>query len=315
MPAPAPRAGRWEAFAERGTLGAIRFMARLYQLLGRRVARAVLHPIAAYFFLRERASRGASRHYLERVWEHPAGRAQLRRRPGFFAPYWHYHEFAVQLFDRMVLWGRGLAELQMDHQGSEHLFALKREQRGGILLGAHLGSFDMPRQLAGGYGLVLNIVMFTTHGERITRFFEALDPTSQVRVLALTPGSASTAFEVKACLDRGELVGILADRLPPGGGDTPIRIDFLGRPMAFPLSPFRLACLLGVPVFLSLCLRKGDAHYEAVVRPIGSVAKVPRRERDKAAEELARAWVQGLEQAALAHPYQWFNFFDVWGQA
>ena len=306
---------RWEAFAERGSLGALRFMARVYDLLGRRVTRAMLHPIAAYFFVRERASRDASRRFLERVWAHPEGRPQLRRRPGFFAPYWHYYEFAVQIFDRMVLWGNGLAELRMDHQGSEHLFALKRERRGGILMGSHLGSFDMPRQLAGGYGIVLNVVMFTAHSERINRFFKALDPASQIRVLTLEPGSARTAFEIKTCLDRGEMVGILADRLPAGGAEAPIEIDFLGLPMAFPLSPFRLACLLGVPVFLSLCLRKGDAHYETVVRPIGKVAKVPRRDRDKAAAELARAWVRGLEQACLEHPYQWFNFYDTWERA
>jgi predicted LPLAT superfamily acyltransferase len=173
----------------------------------------------------------------------------------------------------------------------------------------------MPRQLAGGHGISLNAVMFTAHAERINRFFESLDPTSQVRVLSPEPGSASTALRIKACLDRGELVGIMADRLPSGGGDTPIRIDFLGLPMAFPLSPFRLACLLGVPVYLSLCLRKGDAHYETVVRPLGDPAKVPRRHRDAAATELARAWVRSLEQACLEHPYQWFNFYDTWEQA
>ena len=127
---------RWEEFAERGSLAALRFMARLYELLGRRLSRAVLHPIAAYFFVFDRGSLAPSRRYLERVWLRPEGRARLRGRPGFFAPYWHYHEFALQIFDRMVLWGHGLSELRMDHQGSEHLFALKREQRGGILIGA-----------------------------------------------------------------------------------------------------------------------------------------------------------------------------------
>lgn len=31
--------------------------------------------------------------------------------------------------------------------------------------------------------------------------------------------------------------------------------------------------------------------------------------------ERARAWVQGLEQACLQHPYQWFNFYETWEQA
>jgi predicted LPLAT superfamily acyltransferase len=323
MTAPTPRpsraggtnaAARWEGFTERGSLGALRFMARFYELLGRRLSRAFLHLVAAYFFLRERGSRGPLRRYLERVWAHPEGRRHLRGRPGLFAPYWNYHEFALQLLDRMVLWGHGLSELRMDHQGSEHLFALKREGRGGILIGAHFGSFDMPRQLAGGYGIAVNIVMYTANAERITRFLKSLDPTSRMRVLSPQPGSVSTAFEVKACLDRGEMVGIMGDRMPAGGGDMPVLIDFLGLPMAFPLSPFRLACLLGVPVFLSLCVRKGDLHYEAVVRPVGNPGKVPRHDRDKAAVELARAWVQGLEQACLEHPYQWFNFYDTWKQ-
>ena len=300
----------WQV-AERGSLAGLRFMTRVYRLLGRRVVLAALYPIAAYFFLRER-SRSASRDYLERVWSHPEGRKHLSGPPGFFAPFWHYHEFAVQIFDRMVMWGGGLSQLRMDHAGSEHLFALQREGRGALLLGAHLGSFDMPRQLAGAYGLVLNVVMFTAHAERINRFFEQLDPESRVRVLPLEQGSLRTAFEIKACLDRGELVGILADRVPAGSDETPVRLDFLGRELAIPLSPFRLAGMVGCPVFLSLCLRRGDAHYETQVRQLGGGAKVPRHERDEAAVELARAFVQSLEDACLRHPYQWFNFYDAW---
>lgn len=307
-----PGGGGWTV-AERGSLSALRFALRVYELLGRRVVQAMLYPIAAYFFLRER-SRGASRDYLARVWAHPEGRRHLPGPPGPFTPFRHYLEFATQILDRMVMWMGGLAELRMDHSGSEHLFALQREGRGALLIGAHLGSYDMPRQLAGDYGLTLNVVMFTAHAERINRFFEQLDPTSRVRVLSLEPGSLRTAFAIKACIDRGELVAVLADRLPPGGGETPVRIDFLGREMAFPLSPFLLACMLGCPVFLSLCLRKGDAHYETVVRPIGGGVKIPRREREKAAEELARTWVRSLEEACLEHPYQWFNFYDVWAE-
>jgi predicted LPLAT superfamily acyltransferase len=297
--------------AERGTSGALWFAARVYALLGRRVIRVMLYPISAYFFVRER-SRSASRRYLAQVWAHPEGRKHLPGPPGFLAPFWHYHEFAVQIFDRMVLWGRGLVELRMDHSGSEHLFALQREGRGALLIGAHLGSYDMPRRLAGDYGLVLNVVMFTPHAERISRFFEQLDPKSRIRVLSLEPGSLRTAFAIRACIDRGELVAVLADRLPLDGSEVPISIDFLGREMPFPLSTFRLACMLGCPTYLSLCLRKGDAHYETLVRRIGDGARVPRREREKTAVELARAWVRGLEEACLAHPYQWFNFYDVW---
>jgi len=304
--------GHWSRVAERGSMAALRAMAWSYRILGRRVSQLLLYPIVAYFFFRERASRDASRRYLERIWAHPEGRRQLRGRPGFFAPFWHYHEFAVQLLDRMVLWGGGLDHFQMDYRGAEYLLALARGRRGGLLLGAHLGSFDMARELAGEHRFALNVVMFTAHAERINRFFEQRDPQSRTRVLSLDPHSLRTTFEIKDCLDRGELVGLLADRIPASGRERPIWVDFLGQRAAFPRSPFLLACLLGCPLLLSLSVRTGEARYETFVEPIGEVRRLPRRERDKGAQELAEAWVRRLEAYCLRHPYQWFNFYDPW---
>jgi predicted LPLAT superfamily acyltransferase len=302
----------WTGVAERGSMTALRAMAWSRRRLGRRACQLLLHPIVVYFFLRGGDARRASRRYLERIWAMPEGRRQLRRRPGALAPFRHYHEFAVQLFDRLVLWGGGLDAFQMDHRGAAHLLALARERRGALLLGAHLGSFDMARRLATEHSFRLNVVMFTAHAERINRLFEQHDPECRTRVLQLDPDSVRTAFEIKACLDRGELVGMLADRIPAGGGARPIWIEFLGQRLPFPRSPFLLACLLGCPVYLSLCVRTGDARYETSVEPVGGGRPVPRSERDKAAEELAEAWVRRLEANCLRFPHQWFNFYDLW---
>lgn len=300
----------WSRFGERGTMGALRFAVAAYRLVGRRFCLLLLYPTVAWFYLRERAWDGPSRRYLERVWERPEGRESLGRRPGPFSALRHFHEFAVQIFDRMLLWGGGLDIFEMEHRGSEHLFALKREGRGALLLGAHLGSFDMARTLARDSGIALNIVMFTANAERINRLFEELDPKSMMRVVSLDPTSVRTAFEIKACLDRGELVAILADRVPAGAHEEPIEADFLGEKRPFPRSPFLLATLLGCPVLVSLCVRTGPLRYYTWVAPISPGRRLPRAEREKGAEELARAYVGELEAACLRHPCQWFNFYD-----
>lgn len=301
----------WARLAERGTAGAVRFISWVYRVLGRRFCAALIYPTVVWFYVRERAWQGASRRYLEDVWSHPEGKRALGRRPGALTPLRHFREFAGQFLDRMVLWGGGIDHFHIEHSGSRHLFELARRKRGGMLLGAHLGSFDMARTLAKEYGLVLNVVMFTENSERVTRLFEELDPESRVQVLAIHPDSMQTAFEIKACIDRGELVGMLADRVPPGSRERPVVVDFLGRPSEFPASPFRLACLLGCPTFVSLCVRTGAERYRASVEQLWEGGALPRPEREKQARELAQAYVGHLERSCLRHPHQWFNFYDI----
>jgi predicted LPLAT superfamily acyltransferase len=309
------RSARWTSVAERGSIAALRVMEHFQRWFGRRASLALLHPIVVYFLLRGTDTRRFSRSYLERVWADPAGRRALGRPPDLGTVYRHVLEFAISILDRMIVWAGGFSSFTMTHEGSERLFALAGERRGAILLGSHLGSFDMMRLLATRHRLVVNVLMFTANAEQINRFFERLDPTSAVRVIAFDPHSVRTAFEIRACLDRGEFVGILGDRLAPGGRERRLAVPFLGQPADFPLSPYLLAVTLGCPLLFSICLRTGDARYHARVMSLYDGPAVPRAEREKRAEELLRTYVAELETACLAAPLQWFNFFDFWPDA
>jgi predicted LPLAT superfamily acyltransferase len=301
----------WQSAAELGSMTAIRLMSGVYRLLGRRLSSLLLYPIAFYFFLSAPRSRRASLQYLETLHEWSGG-VSPPRRPRRIDALRHIHHFALNLFDRMVAWGGNFESFDFEHRGSDILFRVAAAGKGGILLGAHLGSYDMPRLLADRHGVVLNVLMFTRQAERINAFFERLAPDSNVRVLQLEPGSVRTAFEIRACLSRGELVAILADRLPPGTRERTIELDFLGRPTRMALSPFLLACTLGCPLMTSICVRTGASSYDETVELLFDGQRVHRRHRDRRAAELAARFVRILEEQCRRHPYQWFNFYDYW---
>jgi predicted LPLAT superfamily acyltransferase len=306
------RGATWATTAERGSVGALRAMAWLYRRFGRSLSITLLTPIAAYFLLRDGKARRASLEYLRRLHAWPEGRRAFEREPGILESLRHLREFAINIFDRLCVWTGEAGRIEIRDEGSEHLFRLRQEQRGAILLGAHLGSFDMLRLLSERQKLKVNVLMFTRHVARITSFFERLQPGGELRVIQFEPGSIRAIFEIKACIDRGEFVGILGDRMGPGEHTRVAKASFLGRPARFPLGPFLLAGLLGCPVLLSLCLRTGDARYETVVKPLTQGEVVPRAEREKYARELLEAYARSLEEVCCRAPRQWFNFYDFW---
>ena len=303
----------WAAKSERGNRGWLRFALWLYRNLGRWAVAAILVPITAYFIVFDPVTRRSSREWLATAFATPEGRAALGRRPGWIATFLHVYSFASSVLDRMVLWAGGASSFGIDHSGGERLLELARQGRGGILLGAHLGSFDMLRLISSQYGLRVNVLMFTEHAARVNELFDSLGGESRVRVISVDPGSVQVAFELKACLARGEFVGILADRVHPGGRERPAATQFAGRRAAFPLSPFLLGSVLGAPVFLSLCISTGHLRYFAVTEPIFEGGPVPRNLREKVALEMLETWVRRFEHHCLRAPKQWFNFYDFFG--
>jgi predicted LPLAT superfamily acyltransferase len=106
--------------------------------------------------------------------------------------------------------------------------------------------------------------MSRRHATRINSVFREAFADLDTNVIELQPGSPASIFTLRACLERGQFVAILVDRVNAGPRSRTVSMKFLGHPAAFPSGPFLLASRLGCPVLLMVALRIGRATYDVL---------------------------------------------------
>ena len=306
---------RWARIAERGSLWGLQLTAWLFRVAGRGPTLVLVTAVVSYFFLTDRAGRRASRAYLRRVHGTQAGRAALGHVPRTWDSFLHYRAFALSIVDRLSIWFEKTDDFELEIHGFEPFDRLAQQKRGAIVLGAHLGSFDVMRMLAVRRQTVVNVLMFTVNAQRINQIFRELSPEVETRVIHVDPGSVESVFEVRRCLARGEHVAILGDRIEPGDRRRSSRVPFLGGEVELPQAPFLLASLLGCPVLLVVALRRGPQRYQIFTEVLAERVDLPRRGRQAAVGALLTRYAARLEHYCQRAPYEWFNFYDYWGDA
>lgn len=276
----------WRSRPERGSRGLKRLIVWLALHAGRPFCRVLLVPIVAYFLATTPVERRASRAFLTRALGRPATWRDTYR---------HLYMFATTVLDRVFLLHGRHRELEVAVTNVGVFEEALAAGRGCLLLGSHLGSFEMMGVIGGvERGLAINMVMHL-EDTAVLRDLIAIPGTFiPYKVIALgVPGSM---LRVKECLERGEVVGILADRVY--GPEPTQRVPFFGDSARFSLSPFRMARITGAPVVTAFGLYHGGRRYEIVFEPLGAPQPEP--------------YVAILERQARRAPFNWFNFYDFW---
>ncbi len=296
----------WREQNERGNLATVRLMRRLTQLLPRPLARLLLHPIALYFLLTSPPARRASRDFLARATGRP---------PSLWQVYRHYLSFATVVMDRVYLLTNRFECFEFTVEGEDVALAVLGRQRGLFLLGAHLGSFEVLRAVGRHVSVPpIAMVMYQENARAINAALAEIDPALAREHEIIGLGRPDSMLRVRDALDRGSIIGILADRLLDGqaGGPEARRLPFIGQPAAFPVGPFRMAALLRRPVMLMLGIHLGGNRYHLVFEKIHDFSDDAPAQRQAAVEAAMQCYVERIEYYATRYPLNWFNFFDVW---
>ena len=290
----------WMRQAERGSPFLIQLIAHITLALGRPAGRLLLYPITLYFVLFSRQARRASRRFLGRALGRPAALPDVFR---------HYHTFAATILDRVYLLSGRQDYFDIGMHGEEALLDQLAAGRGCLLLGSHLGSFDVLRTLAEKRPEIrVRPLMYEGNAVKINTVLNALNPRLAEQVISI--GEADGLLQVKEAIDRGEVVGMLGDRTVLD--DKTVECRFFGQPCRLPAGPLLLAGLLGVPVVLFFGLYEGGRRYHVRFELLTPGIRLERDRRSQQAAEWTRQFARRLEHYCRQAPYNWFNFYDFW---
>lgn len=294
------RRRHWARIAESGSLAGLRFLGTLDRLLGRTVSRAIVMPVAVWFYFAHTRARRASRQFLAAAGIAPTLANGVR----------HFNEFAISILDKVLAW-HAPARVPIDFSDCKPLTDAVAARRGVLLLTAHLGNAEAARALAGVMpDLRINALVHTANARKINAMLERTAAEYPLRLIQVADFGAETAWTLRDKILAGEQVVIVGDRTPVAG-DAVVNAEFLGRPAPFPIGPYVLAHVLECPVYLFLCVREGRG-YKAFVEPFAERIHLPRAGRATAAAQWAGRYARRLEYYARRDPLQWYNFYDFW---
>lgn len=291
----------WLARRERGSRTGIRALLLFTRVFGRRGGRLLLRVIVFYFTVFARAPRRASRAWYERV----TGGSS------FWTAYRHVLRFAEVAYDRVFLVRGDLDHFEFDRQGTELMLGAVEAGKGGVLLGAHFGSFEAMRAAGRDSRLPISILAHNENARMIAAFLDEVSGgQSSVRVIEIDPADRTYILTVKERVDAGELIAVLGDRL--GLNDRHVTVDFFGAPARFPSGPYIMASVLRCPVFMCFSTYHAPGRYVLRCEQLAERVELPRKTREAAITAYAQEFAARLEHYARAAPDNWFNFFDFW---
>jgi predicted LPLAT superfamily acyltransferase len=290
----------WRDQQERSSLAFLKLMVWISLRLGRPVGRCVLSVVALYFLLFSARARSASRSYLREVMGRPIRMIDQYR---------HFYAFASTIHDRIYLLNDQFDLYDIEATGTEELMQEAQRAPGALLVGGHLGSFEVLRALGRGRsGFNVAMMMYEGNALKINATLEAINPKASQDIVSL--GRMESMLEVRERLDSGYLVGMLADRFLGHNGQ--VNCDFLNKPAVFPLGPWRAAAMMRRPVFFMVGLYMGRNRYRIHFERLADFSQVPRGKREAAIERAAQDYADRLTHYCRLAPYNWFNFFDFW---
>lgn len=287
---------QWDG-KSKGTLLGYKIFVFLIQKMGVRIAYGLLIFVALYYFMFFPRNFRFLFYYLNK-------RQGFSKRASFFKVYQSYFIFGQTIIDKIAINAGLRDQYTYEFDGIDNLQEILAEHKGGILISAHVGNFEISEHFFADLDFSFNINQVTVDQEVsvIKEYLESFAQKSTIRYIYIKD-DMSHVFDINAALSNNELICFTGDRYFEGS--KVMKAPLLGEEAIFPAGPYLLASKLGVPVIFVYVMKEKNLHYHLYARKAEGL-----KHRD--AQSVLDSYVLSLEGIMKKYPLQWFNFFNFW---
>lgn len=286
----------------RGTLLGHRIFIFILRHFGLNPAYFLLRFVSFHYFVFSRRSNRHIYRYFRDI--HHYTPIKARR-----AVYRNYYVFGMILIDKVAIYS-GLAEkFTFDLEEEKHLAAM---DKGGFMISAHIGNWEMAGKKSDRIEKTMNLVMLDAEHRRIRQYLDSVMEERNIRIIPLKD-DLSHLITIRQALDHGELIAIHGDRFMQGA--KTLEADFMGKKATFPEGPFYLALRMNSPVSFAFAMKAGRKHYHFYATPPVKY-NIPQGKRitTEDLEPVLRDYIAALEKMLERYPEQWFNYYSFWSE-
>ena len=220
--------------------------------------------------------------------------------------YRNYYLMGQSIIDKIVVMAGMKNKFTFNFDGEENLKEIASLNKGGILLSAHIGNWDIAGHLLKRLDTRINILIFDGEHEQIKEYLSSVTGAIAVNIIFIK-NDLSHIYELSEAFKKNELVCMHADRFLEG--NKTMTIGFLGKEARFPMGPFILASTFKVPVSYVFALKESNLHYHFFASKIKDYTHL---EKGTMMQQMLKDYANEMEQKVKQYPEQWFNHYNFW---
>ena len=270
------------------------------------VARMVLAFVVLYYALLPHVQQRCAA-YIKRRFPCAGGLGR------FVHTYRLYLNFGQVLLDRMIAGVTGRFPFcETDQQVRQCFDVAGANPHGCIVLTAHVGAWQVGIAGLDQFDRPVNVVQLHNPADQGKHYFQHGRGRPFNIIDSADP--VGSMVEAAAALRRGEVVCLMGDRMH-GTRQSGQGVDaaFMGGNIRIPASGYALASITGAELLMLFTVREKGVTRVFKAERLEVPAGLPRR--DVAVfQPYAQQFATAMEAVVERHPYQFFNFYDMWSQ-